>query len=224
MEHVMRERLQGVQLGDVQRFRNVSVHPLFLETKTVVDHLVLGEALEHGLAVIREVDDGGHVPELVVVNNADKPLLILDGEELFGAKQNRVLNTTVLLKKKSATIIPVSCTEKGRWHYESRTFEDSGYIMSPRVRAVKNSSVQQSLRMSGDFRSDQGAVWDGIHEQAADASVTSPTGAMRDVHEARKSEVIDCERHFPCQEGQKGILVTIGGQVAGMDMVTKGSA
>ncbi len=224
MEHVMKDRLQNVQLGKAQQFRNVSIYPLFLEARAVVDYLVLKEAIEQDLVVIREVDEGGHVPELVVVNNADKPLLILDGEELFGAKQNRVLNTTVLLRKKTATIIPVSCTEQGRWHYESKTFKDSGYIMSPRIRGVKNRSVQESLFRSGDYRSDQGAVWDGIHEQAVNASVQSPTGAMRDIHEARKADVGDYEEHFPCLDGQKGILVAIGGHVVGMDMVSNGGS
>jgi len=224
MEHGMKDRLQNVQLGKVQQFRNVSVYPLFLEAGAVVDHLVLREAIEQDLVVIREVDEGGHVPELVVVNNADKPLLILDGEELFGAKQNRVLNTTVLLRKMTATIIPVSCTEQGRWRYESKTFKDSGYIMSPRIRGVKNRSVQESLYRSGDYRSDQGAVWSGIQEQAVNASVQSPTGAMRDIHEARKADVGDYERHFPCLDAQKGILVAIGGNVVGMDMVSNGGS
>ncbi|HPA07641.1 MAG TPA: hypothetical protein PLW73_04025, partial [Methanoregulaceae archaeon] len=107
-----------------------------------------------------------------------------------------------------------------RWHYESKTFKDSGYIMSPRIRGLKNRSVQESLYRSGDYRSDQGAVWNGIHEQAVDASVQSPTGAMRDIHEARKADVGDYEQHFPCLDGQQGILVAIGGNVVGMDMVS----
>jgi len=222
MENVIKEKLQHVRMGEVQQFRNVSIYPLFMETKAVVDHLVLKEALEQELVVIREIDEGGHVPQLVVANNGEKPVLILDGEELFGAKQNRVLNTTVLLRKKSSTIIPVSCTEQGRWHYESKTFKDSGYIMSPRIRGVKNRSVQESLQRSGDYRSDQGAVWGGIQEQAVNFSIQSPTGAMRDIHEARKADVSDYEGHFPCLEAQKGIFVTIGGHVVGMDMVTHG--
>jgi len=222
MKNVIKEKLQHIRLGEAQQFRNVSIYPLFMDIKVVVAHLVLREALENNLVVIREVDEGGHVPELMVVNNADKPLLILDGEELFGAKQNRVLNTTVLLRKNSSTTIPVSCTEHGRWHYESNTFKESGFIMSPRIRGVKNRSVQESLRMTGEYRSNQGAVWDGIHEQAVNASVTSPTGAMRDVHEARKTDIGDYEQHFPCLDGQKGILVAIGGHVVGMDMISHG--
>ena len=73
------------------------------------------------------------------------PVLILDGEEIAGAKQNRVLNTTVLLKEESETIIPVSCTEQGRWHYTSDKFSDSGVVTAHKVRLYKNLSVSQSL-------------------------------------------------------------------------------
>jgi hypothetical protein len=57
--------------------------------------LTLAEA---GLAVtIEEVNEAGAVPTLRLTSTADRPVLLLDGEELIGAKQNRVLNTTVLV-------------------------------------------------------------------------------------------------------------------------------
>jgi len=57
------------------------------------------------------------VPELKVISQSDRPILLLDGEELVGAKQNRVLNTTILLREKAETNIQVSCVEQGRWSY-----------------------------------------------------------------------------------------------------------
>jgi len=104
MEKAGKERqwVQGIQPGEAQRFRNITVLPLFSTIRHPVDHLVLSEALDTGRFTVREVDEGGCVPRLVVVNETDSPVLILDGEELFGAKQNRVLNTTVLLKKKGS--------------------------------------------------------------------------------------------------------------------------
>ena len=219
MKGDLTETLRTINLGDMQQYRNVAVFPLFCGYKAPVKHLVLSQAMEKGLINIGEVDEGGHVPQLKVVNDADMPVLILDGEELFGAKQNRVLNTTVLLRKHSATIIPVSCTEQGRWHYESKHFSESGIIMSPRLREVKNRSVQESLRTSSDFRSDQGAIWNGIREQADCASVSSPTGAMRDVHEKRREDISDYGRHFPLVPDQQGILVVINKEVVGMDLV-----
>ena len=220
MEGAIREKIIHILPGDVQQYRDVSVFPLTCGFKPPVKHLVLKEAMEKGLITIGEVNEGGHVPQLKVTNNAEAPVLILDGEELFGAKQNRVLNTTVLLRKRSVTIIPVSCTEQGRWHYESKTFTESGIIMSPRLREVKNRSVQESLRTSREFRSDQGAIWNGIREQADHASVSSPTSAMRDVHENRREDISDYGRHFPLVPGQQGILVAIGQEVMGMDAVT----
>jgi hypothetical protein len=65
-------------------------------------------------------------------------VLLLDGEELAGAKQNRVLNTTILLQENSETIIPVSCTEQGRWAYATMEFSESGNIMNRSVRSKKS--------------------------------------------------------------------------------------
>jgi len=67
---------------------------------------VRGEA-----ARITEVTESGSVPFLQVANGADRPLLLLDGEELIGAKQNRILNTTVLVAGHTEVTIPVSCVE-----------------------------------------------------------------------------------------------------------------
>src|SRR5688572_21551670 len=68
---------------------------------------------------IEEVSEAGAVPTLRLVSSADRPVLLLDGEELIGAKQNRVLNTTVLVGAHSRLTIPVSCVEQGRWRYAS---------------------------------------------------------------------------------------------------------
>ena len=54
----------------------------------------LAEALRYGVIVVTEVNAGGSIPDLKVINNADSSVLLLDGEELKGAKQNRVLNAS----------------------------------------------------------------------------------------------------------------------------------
>lgn len=221
MEAMTVRLIRRIRPGRGSTHGRVSVFPLFMDKARWVEHLVLKEALQDALAEVREVTEEGRVPELVVVNRASLPLLILDGEELEGARQNRVLNSSVLLPEKSATIIPVSCTEQGRWSYRTREFRDSDVMMSTRLRGVKNRSVRSSLEAGGAFSSDQGALWEEIAAQARQSSVKSPTSAMKDVHEARRPELGDYVRRFPCQEGQQGVLVAIGGRVAGMDFVAR---
>ena len=58
---------------------------------------------------------GGSVPDLLVENRGDVRVLFLEGEELIGAKQNRILNTSVLVAAHTKVKIPVSCVERGRW-------------------------------------------------------------------------------------------------------------
>jgi len=224
MTNTIQEQLQRIRPGEIQQFRNVSIYPLSLETANVVVHLVLKEALDNDLIVIREVDEGGHVPELVVANYADQSILILDGEELSGAKQNRVLNTTVLLRRQTTTVIPVSCTEQGRWHYTTPVFKESGIMMSSRLRGLKNRSVREALSTSGEYRSDQGAIWEGIHDQARRAKVSLSTGAMRDIHTEKAADIDAYMAHFPCVPGQQGLLVVVGGRIVGLDLVPYAAA
>lgn len=54
------------------------------------------------------------MPELVVENPLAERVLLYDGEELVGAKQNRIVNVSVLVEAKSSLRIPVSCVEQGR--------------------------------------------------------------------------------------------------------------
>ena len=109
------------------------------------------------------------------------PVLLLDGEELVGARQNRVLNTSILLKENSETIIPVSCTEQGRWSHVSQSCSDSGLVAGRRLRCITADSVARNLRESGRHRSDQGAVWEDLSRVQRRTGVSSPTGAMSDV-------------------------------------------
>lgn len=73
--------------------------PIISPSPAAARWLTLGEALEQQFLSVTEVSHGGSLPELAVINRADRPVLLLDGEELIGAKQNRVLNTTMLLKE-----------------------------------------------------------------------------------------------------------------------------
>jgi hypothetical protein len=108
-----------------------------------------------------------------------------------------VLNTTILLKEHSETVISVSCTEKGRWSYRSPTFEDSDVIMAQTLRYKNVRSVAFNLKVSQEFRGNQGEVWDHVEEMQQDAGVSSSTRAMKDVYESRQDDLDEYLKAFP---------------------------
>lgn len=223
MENVVNSRLQSVQFGQVQHFRNISILPL-LGSDGAFHYRTMGEALASSDIAITEVSAGGSVPELLVVNRGATPVLLVDGEELAGAKQNRGLNTSILLAARSETRIPVSCTEQGRWSYASPAFAESGNVMVHRARALKSRSVSASLSKSASYHSDQGEVWHGIAELQAKAGLHSPTSAMNDVFQSCENDLRHCADSFPCLPGQLGLLAFIDGSPVGLDLVSLGTA
>lgn len=108
-------------------FQNLTLVPLLRPSSTAVpDYLLLERAIAQGLARVTEMAADGSVPELRFQNDSDQPVLLLDGEELIGAKQNRILNVTVLAPAKQIITIPVSCVEAGRWNMALSDFKTAG--------------------------------------------------------------------------------------------------
>lgn len=224
MDKDIKKYLSSFEFGEVQHFKNMAVLPILTSLDDSPEYLVLKQALERQMLIISEVSQEGRVPELKVINKGEVPVLLLDGEELAGAKQNRVLNTTILLEEKSETIIPVSCTEQRRWSYTSRDFSDSGTVMIPKMRKMKSQTVSDSLEESREYRSDQGTVWTSINEMSQRAEVHSRTAAMSDVYEAKIKELDEYLNVFLCVPQQKGLLTFMDEEVVGFDFLSLDSA
>lgn len=224
METIITNHLSKLEFGEPQEFKNMGAIPLFISNNHIPEFLTLKEALEKKLLIITEISHVGAVPELKVTNKARIPVLLIEGEELVGAKQNRVLNTTILLKKELETVIPVSCTEQGRWSYVSKEFADSGVVAFSKLRMCMAASVTESLKHSKRFESNQGAMWDEIHEMFAEAKIHSPTRAMRDVFESKTNDLEDYVGAFEYVPHQKGLLTFVNGEVGGLDFISLESA
>ena len=101
-------------------WKNLQVFPLVQPNGHEPGYAILDDLLDRAQVEVTEINDGGHVPTVKVLNKADINTLILDGTELHGAKQNRMVNVTVVVGKGTETEIPVSCVEQGRWAYRAR--------------------------------------------------------------------------------------------------------
>ncbi|HOI80924.1 MAG: DUF6569 family protein [Thermovirgaceae bacterium] len=220
MKTVIESFFNSLKTGEPCSFKGLTAFPVFSALPEAVDFVTLTEAFREDWIEIRELTQGGSVPELLVINKSDRNILILDSEELQGAKQNRVLNITVLVTAWSKVVVPVSCTERGRWHYISNVFRDSGTMASRSVRFSKNRSVGESLRRDNSFRSDQMEVWDKVDELSMRSGTMSRTHAMRDVFVDMDEKLRSFEKAFPLSEGQRGVIFFAGKEPAGFEYVS----
>ena len=214
----------SIRLGDCQTYKNINLFPIFNGLDGTPVYLSLKEALKGEKLEITEVSEGGSVPTLKAFNKAELPILIIDGEELVGAKQNRIVNTSLLLEANKETLIPVSCTEQGRWNYRSRNFSDAGTMMSSKARYSKSHRVHKSLNRRKAFVAEQAEVWNDVRKLHAKMNTHSHTEAMHEAFEQRKESIEDFLAHFPIAAGQKGAMIFVNGKLAGMDFLSRASA
>ncbi|MEE4279106.1 MAG: DUF6569 family protein [Halieaceae bacterium] len=215
---VVAESLSKVILGAPQTHRNLSLFPLLGDGIAEPGYVLLDAALAQGCARVTEVSEAGSVPELGLDNGCDLPVLLLDGEELIGAKQNRILNLSVLAPAGKRIVIPVSCVEAGRWHAESAAFRSAGRAHYAGGRARKAAQVSESLRNYGSRRSDQSAVWADISAKSARMDAASPTGAAAALYDTHRASLDEYLSAFAPVPAQLGALFTLNGQVLGLDL------
>ncbi len=215
---VIIDTISHIRIGTPATFRNLTLFPLTDGKGMPADYLTLDEALAKKSARVTEVSEGGSVPELKFVNEAGQPVFLLDGEELVGAKQNRVLNLSILVPAGKTLVIPVSCVEQGRWHHRSREFSSTARAYYAEGRARKMSQVTYSMKSRGERRSDQGAVWSDLDDKFGRLAASSPTSAMSDIYEQYTAKLEDYVGSFAPAEGQVGMMFAIGGRIVGFDL------
>jgi len=221
MEQVITSYLKNSEIGRKQGHNNLTVYPLLSGITSTLDYMTMDEALSAGLVEITEIDQGGSVPELKLANKSTRRVLILDGEELVGAKQNRIVNTTILVEAGVVTVIPVSCVEAGRWSYNTDRFQSEERVMSAEMRAMKAGQVHNSVRTSRRFRSDQRAIWHEIEEKARRRKAVSPSMAMSEIYEKERPTLEEYLSRFHPMAGQVGAFFLINGKVVGLDSFGK---
>ena len=215
---IISQRITKIELGPAQYHQNLTMFPLVETEPRDADFLLLDEALEAGLARVTEISEGGSVPELKFINQAARPILLLDGEELIGAKQNRIVNLTILVPAQTTIVIPVSCVEQGRWHSQSAAFKAAKRTHFASGRSRKANRVTESLQNSGSRRGNQGEVWEDIETKFRRFDVNSPTAAAATIYEARGNELENYRQAFSPITNQTGVLFAINGKALGLDL------
>ena len=207
------------QLGEPVDHRGIVLAPLFPLRDPVARYATLDDALARGLE-ITEIGPDGTVPELAVSNPLDEAVLLYDGEELAGAKQNRILDVSVLVAARSKLVVPVSCVERGRWRAVSRTFSSAGHVAHTELRRTKARALGAGPLERGAA---QGAVWDSVDRRLEALDVDSVTRAHSDAFRAHRRRLDDLAAGLEALPGQCGAVLAIGDSLC-LDAVSRPDA
>ena len=210
--------LSSLIQGPAQSIADLTVFPLLRHPAPEPWYDTLSSAVAAGTARVTEVSAMGSVPELRVVNESPRHVLIVDGEELVGAKQNRIVNLTILVPPKSNITIPVSCVEAGRWQQQSQEFQPADRAFHAIGRRAKVQQVSMSLCADGAARSDQSAIWGEIDAKSARLGAQSSTRAASAMFEGQRAKLDHFVDGLKPLDGQVGAIFAIRGQIAGLDV------
>lgn len=197
-----------IELLTPQSHENVAIIPLKSE-KNYTDLLTLKKGLELGLVEVKECETST-VNTLIVKNNSVTPLILIDGEEVVGGDQNRIVNATTIVAPRSQHKISVSCTERGRWGYKSE-FKSSTHIANYRTRREKMHAVRNGAPV-------QSAVWSSIDSLEERHAFSSPTSAMSESYENAKVDLEEIMEAFKIVDGQNGVLIIVNGEIKGFEL------
>jgi hypothetical protein len=209
--------LSSIVVGPFVGSAELSIFPLLRTLPAEPAYDTLQDAIRAGRAKVTEVSEAGHVPELRVVNDGGSSVLIVDGEELVGAKPNRIVNITILVPPQSTLTIPVSCVEAGRWSAQSREFAPAERAYHASGRRAKVEQVSASMRMSSSRHSDQAAIWAEIDEKSARLGAASSTRATAAMFDKLRERLDAFTTELHPLDGQVGAVFAIRGAIAGLD-------
>jgi hypothetical protein len=214
-------QLPQLRVGQPLTCNSLTVFALHAEAVKPADYQLADEAIAAATVAVQEVGEAGSVPELLVDNTGDCRVLFLEGEELRGAKQNRVLNTSILVPAKVKIKVPVSCVEQGRWRYTSKHFGSARTRSPHSMHYALKSSVTRSLREDSSHRSDQSAVWQEVQKTQAKFGLSSPTSAMSDTYDNLADKMTDYREKLKYPEGAVGVAIAVGPKVVCVDLFDK---
>lgn len=215
MPVTLSESLAKLKIDDPLFVRNLTLYPLSNGGGSPSKVATLAEAMDAGTVNVSELEVPA-VEEIILDNQADEPLFLLDGEEIFGAQQTRVTTTAALIDARTSVPVPVACIEEGRWGGSS-SFEGSFSSIHPRLRSIICLGVNESLRSDKSFRAPQRLIWDEVTRKLTSLEVSSATSSFHDLATTLADEtaryVVDAEE----LAGAQGMIVAAGKEILGFE-------
>ncbi|MEN3043612.1 MAG: DUF6569 family protein [Candidatus Hydrothermales bacterium] len=181
--------LKNLNIGEPVFQRNLLLFPLYrgengdgeLIIKTIED------AYNEGFGGFRELERP-NIEKVIFENRGSYPVFAIDGEQVLGAFQNRVINTAFFSEPNTVIEVPVTCVEERRWGGK-RNFDFSSTTLYPSLRALLLKTTNKSLILKNSFISDQKLVWENIRKTLTSLNVYSKTLSIQDAFNIYESQI-----------------------------------
>ena len=160
-------------------YKNMTVHVLAAikaPKETPRDYITLAEGVKAGLVKITE-DKQERVRRLLITNLSEKHLFIQVGELVTGGKQDRTLQTSLVVPPKTGPVpIPSFCVEQSRWS-GGKGFIAPGIVVA-----------DQTANVSAQTGSQDG-VWRGVSSYKRRAAENVGRTTSRPAKASRSSSI-----------------------------------
>ncbi|MEO0137670.1 MAG: DUF6569 family protein [candidate division WOR-3 bacterium] len=198
------------KIGDPIFLRNLVLYPIKDGSENDgITIKTIEEAIKNKQAIFRELDTP-QINTIIFDNKGNSPVLMLDGEELTGAMQNRIIAQSFIAQARTQSRVPVICAEAKRW--ETIGGFKTGYCSYPRVRSILASSMSKNLNT-------QSEVWKEIERKLTVTRTKSRTSSMHEIFDNLNEEI---DRYLEGFEGLNsntvGFIGVAGRQILGCDI------
>jgi hypothetical protein len=209
---LLQDLIAGVEPAAPDVAGPLAVFPLFGPAPTL-EYLSFAEASARG-ATVTELPQAS-VNDLLVFNPLDVGVLLFEGEQLRGARQDRTVDGAVLVPAGAKLSVPVSCVEQSRWEgaRHAEPFAPSPDHAHPELRAAKSSHMRAAMAAAAPARAHQGEVWGMVGG-----------GPLKDAFDERVGDIDSLIAGVPRRDGQTGALVAIGRRFTVLDHVSRPDA
>ena len=167
---------EPLKVGEPDVFGALAVYPVWGPAPQQ-SYVSFAQGRDAGVQ-IKELEAGASVNDLVVINPTETPVLLLGGEEVLGAQQNRTFDVTALIGANTNERIPVSCMEAGRWDStrHSEAFAPAPQTAPAKLRRSKALMISASLEAGGEARATSRRSGTRSSTEPTDSRPTPPPG------------------------------------------------
>jgi hypothetical protein len=202
-----------LSVGEPAVHGNLAVYPVYLPGggEKLGDVRTMAEAVEAGEFKIAELEEGASVNTLEVRNDTDKYVVVLAGEMIRGAKQDRIISYDTVIPPGGKFDVDAFCVEAGRWTEVSKHF------------SYEKEMAPSSVRGTAQGKQDQGEVWAEVSKVNAKRGAVTATDALTASYDSEefRADVKEYERALKDVAQKRdvvGVIVVAEGEVRAGDV------